>query len=88
VTKRKVCRGEIYELYTYLNTRFKSYAFEVYKALMCVKHDSIIMQWMTNLNTCIQHLGTRSNKSTSLLYKRNVNHFLVFFIFHIKKIVE
>jgi len=39
----KVCPREIYELYTNLNTRFKSNVFEGYKDLLNVKHDSIIM---------------------------------------------
>jgi len=38
-----VCPGEIYELYIDLNTKFKSDVFEGYKALLNVKHDSIIM---------------------------------------------
>jgi hypothetical protein len=39
----KVCQGEIYELYVNLNTRFKSNAFNVYKSLLCVKHESIVV---------------------------------------------
>jgi hypothetical protein len=39
----KICQGEIYELYTDLNTRFKFDAFEGYKVLLIFKHDSIIM---------------------------------------------
>ncbi len=53
----KVCKGEIYELYIDLNTRFKFDAFEGYKALLVVKHDSIIMRWMTYLNIGIKHLA-------------------------------
>ncbi len=53
----KVCQREIYELYTNLNTRLKFDAFEGYKALLVVKHDSIIMRWMTYLNIGIEHLA-------------------------------
>jgi hypothetical protein len=38
-----MCEGEIYELYTNLHTRLKFDAFEVYKVLLCVKHEFIIM---------------------------------------------
>ncbi len=51
----KVCRGEIYELYMDLNIKFKSDAFEVYKSLLCVKHDLILMCWMTNSNIKVEH---------------------------------
>jgi hypothetical protein len=53
----KVCQGEIYELYTNLNTRLKFDAFEGYKALLVIKHDSIIMHRMTYLNIGIEHLA-------------------------------
>ncbi len=39
----KVYEGEIYELYTNLNTRLKFDAFEGYNVLLDAKHDSIIM---------------------------------------------
>jgi hypothetical protein len=58
----KVCQGEIYELYTYLNMRFKFDAFEGYKVLLNVKHDSMIMWWMTNLNTSMEHLAFDVNQ--------------------------
>jgi hypothetical protein len=53
----KVCKGEIYELYSYLNMRFKFDAFEGYKILLNVKHDSIVMWWMIDLNMGIEHLA-------------------------------
>jgi hypothetical protein len=58
----KVCQGEIYELYTDLNTRFKFDVFKGYKALLNVKHDSIIMWWMTNLTTGIEHYAYDVNQ--------------------------
>ncbi len=51
-----MCHGEIYELYTNLNMRFKFYVFEGYKVLLNVKHDSIIMWWMIDLNTGMKYL--------------------------------
>jgi hypothetical protein len=56
VAATKVCKGEIYELYSYMNMRFKFDAFEGYKILLNVKHDSIIM-WMIDLNMGIEHLA-------------------------------
>ncbi len=52
----KVCQGEIFSLYIDLNTKFKSDASEAYKRLVGVKHESIIMRWLTNLNTNVEHL--------------------------------
>jgi hypothetical protein len=43
VVGTKMCEGEIYELYIDLNTRFKFDAFEGYKVMLAIKHDSIIM---------------------------------------------
>jgi hypothetical protein len=57
VATTKVCEGEIYELYSDLNTRFKFDAFEGCKILVNVKHDSIIMWWMIDLNMGIEHLA-------------------------------
>jgi hypothetical protein len=58
VAATKVCKGEIYELYSYLkNMRFKFDAFEGYKILLNVKHDSIVMWWMIDLNMGIEHLA-------------------------------
>jgi hypothetical protein len=42
VVGTKICQKEIYELYINLNARFKFDAFDVYKSLLCVKHESII----------------------------------------------
>jgi hypothetical protein len=58
----KVCQGEIYELYIELNTSFKSDVFEGYKVLLNVKHDSIIMWWMIDLNMGIEHLAFYVNQ--------------------------
>ncbi len=52
----KVCQGEIFSLYTNLNTKFKSNAFEAYKALVGAMHESIMMIWVTYLNTSVEHL--------------------------------
>ncbi len=52
----KVCQGEIYELYVNLNKGFKSNAFDVYKSLLCAKHESIVMCLMINLNMNVEHL--------------------------------
>jgi len=37
--------------------RFKFDAFEGYKFLLNVKHDSIVMWWMRDLNMGIEHLA-------------------------------
>jgi hypothetical protein len=37
--------------------RFKFDAFEGYEILLNVKHDSIIMWWMIDLNMGIEHLA-------------------------------
>jgi hypothetical protein len=58
----KVCQGEIYELYINLNTRFKFNVFEGNKILLNVKHDSIIMWWMIDLNMGIEHLAFDVNQ--------------------------
>jgi len=39
-----------------LNTKFKSNAFEAYKTLVGARHESIIMIWVTYLNTSVEHL--------------------------------
>ncbi len=52
-----MCQGEIYELYKNLNMRFKFDVFEGYKVLLNVKHDSIIMWWMIDLNTGMEYLA-------------------------------
>jgi hypothetical protein len=57
VVATKMCQGVIYELYMDLNTKFKFDAFEAYKSLLCAKHDSIIMCWITNLNIGVEHLA-------------------------------
>ncbi len=51
-----MCQGEIFFLYTNLNTKFKSNAFEAYKTLAGARHESIIMIWVTYLNTGVEHL--------------------------------
>ncbi len=51
-----MCQGEIFSLYTYLNTKFKYDAFEPYKALVGARHESIIMRWVTYLNIGVEHL--------------------------------
>jgi hypothetical protein len=53
----KVCQREIFSLYTNTNTKFKFDAFEAYKALVGAKHESIIMKWVTYLNTGMEHLA-------------------------------
>jgi len=58
----KVCKGEIFSLYTDLNTKFKSNAFEAYKALVGARHESIIMIWVTYLNTNVEHLAFDVNQ--------------------------
>ncbi len=60
VVATKVCQGEIYELYTNLNMKFKFDVFEGYKVLLNVKHDSIIMWWMIALKTGMEHLTFES----------------------------
>jgi hypothetical protein len=54
VTTIKVYQVEIFSLYTNLN-KFDS--FEGCKALVCAKHEFIIMCWFTNLNTEVEHLA-------------------------------
>jgi hypothetical protein len=47
---------EIFSLYIDLNTKFKSNAFEAYNTLVGVKHESIIMKWVMDLNINVEHL--------------------------------
>jgi hypothetical protein len=42
--------------------RFKFDVFDGYKVLLKVKHESIIMWWMTNLNTGMEHLAFDVNQ--------------------------
>jgi len=58
----KVCQGEIFSLYTDLNTKFKSNAFEAYKTLVGARHESIIMIWVTYLNIGVEHLAFDVNQ--------------------------
>ncbi len=52
----KVCQGAIFSLYTNLNIKFKSYAFEAYKTLVGARYESIIMKWVIDLTTGMEHL--------------------------------
>ncbi len=54
----KLCQGEIFALYTNLNTKFKFDEFEAYKALVGARHESIIMKWVTYL----EHLAFNVNQ--------------------------
>ncbi len=58
----KACQGQIYELYMDLNMKFKFDAFEAYKSLLCAKHDLIIMCWMIDLNSKVEHLAFDVNQ--------------------------
>jgi len=58
----KVCKGEIFSLYTNLNTKFKSNAFEAYKAFVGARHESIIIIWVTYLNIGVEHLASDVNQ--------------------------
>jgi len=58
----KVCKGEIFSLYTDINTKFKFDAFEAYKALVGARHESIIIKWVTYLNIGVEHLVFDVNK--------------------------
>jgi hypothetical protein len=51
-----MCQVEIFSLHVNFNTEFKSNAFEAYKTLVGARHESIIMRWVTNLNTSVEHL--------------------------------
>ncbi len=57
-----MCQGEIYDLYTNLNMRFKFDVFEGYKVLLNVRHDSIIMWWMIDLNMGMEYLAIYVNQ--------------------------
>jgi hypothetical protein len=56
VSKEKI------SLYIDLNTKFKSNAFEAYKTLVITRHESIIMKWVTDLNTSVEHLALDVNQ--------------------------
>jgi hypothetical protein len=62
VEKINVCQGEIFELYTNRNMRFKTNVFAGYKVLLVFTHDSIIMCWMLNLNFGVEHLAFNVNQ--------------------------
>jgi hypothetical protein len=53
----KVCQGVIFSLYTNLNIKFKSYAFEAYKTLVGARYESIIMRWVIDLTIDMEHLA-------------------------------
>ncbi len=42
--------------------KFKFDAFEAYKSLLCAKHDLIIMCWMIDLNSKVEHLAFDVNQ--------------------------
>ncbi len=75
-----MCQGEIFSSYINLNTKFKYDAFEAYKTLVGVKHESIIMRWLTNLNTSVEHLSFDVNPqyiwATHLSFKNGVTRFV------------
>jgi hypothetical protein len=43
------------------NMKFKCNVFEGYNVLLCVKHDLIIICWVINLNTDVEHLAFNVN---------------------------
>jgi hypothetical protein len=45
-----------------LEYEVQSYGFEAYKYLLCVKHDSIIMHQITNLNTRMEQFAFDFNQ--------------------------
>ncbi len=51
-----MCQGEIFSLYTNLKTKFKFDPFEPYRTLVGVRHESIIMRWVIDLNIGMEHL--------------------------------
>jgi hypothetical protein len=56
VATMKICQGELYALYYDPIIAFNSLVFHQFNALMDVWHESIIMKWITNLATSIEHL--------------------------------
>jgi hypothetical protein len=52
----KVCQGKIYVLYMDVDIEFKFDAFDGYKSLLDVKYESIVMHWVIDLNTGVEHL--------------------------------
>ncbi len=76
----KVHQGGIFSLYIDLITKFKFDAFEAYKTLVGVRHESIIMRWVTNLNISVEHLTFDVNQqyiwATHLSLKNGVTRFV------------
>ncbi len=76
----KVCQGETFSLHIDFNTKFKSNAFEAYKTLVGARHESIIMRWVTNLNTNVEHLAFDVNQqyiwATHLSLENGVTRFV------------
>jgi hypothetical protein len=52
----KIRQGELYALYYDLTTTFRSLIFHHFNSLMDVHHENIIMKWIANLTTSIEHL--------------------------------
>ncbi len=48
--------------FTQLEYEVQFHGFEAYKFLLCVKHDSIIMHWITNLNSRVEHFAFDVNQ--------------------------
>ncbi len=58
---KNVPKGDIWILHR-LEYEVQSNGFEAYKSLFCVKHVSIIMHWITNLNTRVEHFAFDVNQ--------------------------
>lgn len=56
VIAMKICQDKLYALYYDLTTAFRSPIFCQFNVLMDVRHENIIMKWITNLATSIEHL--------------------------------
>jgi hypothetical protein len=52
----KVCQGKIYVLYMDVDIEFKFDVFDGYKSLLDVKYESIVIHWVIDLNTNVEHL--------------------------------
>jgi hypothetical protein len=51
----KVCQGKLYALYFDPTTTFKSLIFHQFNALMNARHESVIMKWIIDQTTPIEH---------------------------------
>ncbi len=52
----QLCKGDLFSNYVDYNTTYKYDVFYAFKSLVDSSHEILIMRWITNVNTCMEHL--------------------------------